>query len=233
MDIEKRQPIFPYVSYPTFKTFVGHLHDTVVTDQIDNTMMPQKMSGGARSAVTSALKSLNLIDDYNNTTTELKELVAAYGSKEWPEKIKEFILSVYSGTAKGIDLKSTTRKQMEGMFEGASQQMKDKYLRFFLSANKDAGIEYSPHLKIRRRQPKKRVDTSGQKGGTSAQRKTKPPKEPPKDAETPPNMFDLPIPIAAGSFIRVPSNITVNQVPLVQAAVAFIETMAKQNVESK
>jgi hypothetical protein len=40
MKTETKQPTFPYVSYPTFKAFIGHLHDTVVTDQIDNTMMP-------------------------------------------------------------------------------------------------------------------------------------------------------------------------------------------------
>jgi hypothetical protein len=233
MDIETKQPSFPYVSYPTFKTFIGHLHDTVVTDQIDNTMMPPKMSGGARYAVTSALKSLGLIDDQNNTTQKLKELVTAFNDKEWPEVVKTNILSVYSDIAKSFELKSATRKQVEGMFEDASPQMKDKYIRFFLSANKDAGIEYSPHLKIRRRLPKRRFDTATQKDRASSKERNKPPERLLKNDKAPPNMFDQPIPIASGSFIRVPRNITVNQVPLVQAAVAFIEAMAKQNKESK
>lgn len=236
MNSENKQPIFPYVSYPAFKAFIAHLHDTVVTDQIDNTMMPPKMSGGVRSAVTSTLKSLNLIDDQSNTAPELKELVVAYNNKEWPDKIKELILSVYSGTAKGIDLKSATRKQIEGMFEGASPQMKDKYIRFYLSANKDAGVEYSPHLKIRRRLPKRRTDTTAQKIKTPAQKKPKPhDEETPKNDVTPPDMYDQPIPIVSDNscYIRIPRNITKNQVVLVKAAVAFIEAIANQNEKSE
>ena len=45
MNTESNQPTFPYVPYPTFKAFIGHLHDTIVTDQIDNTMMPANFSG--------------------------------------------------------------------------------------------------------------------------------------------------------------------------------------------
>ena len=233
MNSENQQPIFPYVSYPSFKGFIGHLHDTVVTGQIDNTMMPHKMSGGVRSAVTSALKSLGLIDDQNNTTPELKEIVAAYNSKDWQVAVKKYILSAYDNITENIDLKSATRKQVERMFEDASPQMKDKYIRFYLSANKDAGIEYSPHLKIRRRLPKKRSDTATQKSGASGQKPPKPHEKPPEDDRTPPDMFDLPLPIASGSFIRVPRKITVSQVPLVKAAVDYLEAMAQQNEGSK
>ena len=233
MSNENKQPNFPYLAYPTFKKFIGHLHDTVVTDQIDNTMMPRTMSGASRSAVTSALKSLRLIDDGNNTTPELKELVDAYNGKEWPAAINKCILSAYGDIAKSFDLKSATRKQVEGMFEDASPQMKDKYIRFFLSANKDAGIEYSPHLKIRRRLPKKRSEAATQKGKASGKEINKPPVEQPKDEGTPSGMYDLQIPNVPGSFIRVPTNINVKQIALVKAAVTFLEIMADQNKESE
>ena len=233
MTNEDKQPIFPYVAYPTFKAFIGHLHDTVVTDQIDNTMMPHRMSGAGRSGVTSALKSLGLIDDDNNTSPKLKELVTACDGKDWQTAVKKHILSAYDSIAGGIELKSATRKQLEGIFEGASAGMKDKYIRFFLSANKDAGIEYSPHLKIRRRLPKKRVVKLSAKVDASGNQPPKPPEEPPKDERTPSDMYDLNIPGVPGSFIRVPVNVTVKQIALVKAAVTFIELMAEQNKESE
>jgi len=193
------------------------------------------MSGGAKYAMTSALKSLGLIDEQSNTTPKLREIVAAYNSKDWPNIVKKYILSIYSDIAETFELKSATRKQVEEMFKDATPQMKDKYMRFFLSANKDAGVEYSPHLKIRRRLPKKRSDTATQKSKALGfgKERTKPQGETPKHEKTPPDMFDLPIPIALGSFIRVPINTTVNQVAVVRAAVDYIEAMAKQNEESK
>lgn len=233
MSTEKQQQNFPYVSYPTFKTFIAHLHETIVTDQIDNTMMPSKMSGGARSAVISALKAIGLVDLDNSTTTELKQLVDSYNSKDWPAMLKKNVLSAYDEVAKGIDLKTTTRKQIEGIFEEASPQMKDKYIRFFLSVNKDAGIAYSPHLKIRKRKStKKRSDKSDKKNGISGEQENKP-KTPKKEDLTPLGMFDLPIPIAQGSFIRIPKNITINQVTLIQAAIGYLKAMAEQNKESE
>lgn len=234
METESKQPILPYVSYPTFKTFIRHLKDTVVTEKIDSSMMPQNFSGSARAAVTTALKSLGLIDDKNNTTNKLKELVTAFDSAAWPTKIKECVLSTYSDITQNIDLESATRKQVEQIFEDASPQMKDKYIRFFLSANKDAGVEYSPHLKIRRRSKKKRIEKLTPKRAASGKQKNIPQGEKPKDEKTPPDMFDQPIPIEPidRCYIRVPLNINSSQIALVKAAVAFIEAMAQQNEAS-
>jgi hypothetical protein len=226
MKDENKQLTLPYVSYPTFKTFIRYLHDTVVSEQIDNTMMPPSFSGSARAAVTAALKSLGLIDAQNNTSQQLRDLAAAYEGKEWPAMVKQCILSAYTNIPENFDLKSATRKQVEGMFGDITPQMLDKCIRFFLTANKEARIEYSPHLKIRRRQQRRRADTS-------AQKRTKPHEERLKHDKTPSGMFDLPIPIASGSFIRVPTNITAIQVPLVEAAVKYLEAMARQNEETK
>ncbi|MFA5554172.1 MAG: hypothetical protein WCZ89_03420 [Phycisphaerae bacterium] len=230
MSTETKQPIFPYVSYPTLKAFICHLHDTVVTDKIDNTMMPRKLSGSARATVMVTLKSLKLIDDQNNATSNLKELADAYNQKEWPQAVKKCILSAYDDITKGIDLKSVSRKQVEDMFGDLNPQVKEKCIRFFLTANKEAGIEYSPHLKIRKRSvtPKKRTNSVVSPKSAIA-------KETPQNEQKPDNAFDQPIPIDADfpCFIRIPRNITVGQANMVKAAVAFIEAMAKQNEASK
>ena len=231
MSDENKQPILPYVSYPTFKAIIRHLHETVVTDQIDNTMMPSGFSGSSRAAVTSALKSLGLIDAQNNTTQKLKDLVDAYDTQNWPAIVKRCVLSSYAEITGGVELKSATRKQVNEMFKDTTPQMRDKCIRFFLSANKEADVEYSPHLKIRRRLPKKRIDTASPKKKVSGKKESRAQEEISEVKKTSANMFDQPIPIASDDncFIRVPRNISVSEVELVKAAVAFIEAMAKQN----
>jgi hypothetical protein len=230
MNTEMKQPALPYVSYPAFKAFIAHLHDTVITAQIDYTMMPRTMSGSVRAAIISALKTLGLIDAQSNTTEGLKSLIAAYNTKDWPEALKKYVLPAYSGIIGTIDLKSVTPKQMDDLFQDASAEMKEKYLRFFLTVNKEAGIEYSPHLKIRRRTFTKRTGKTTQKSESFDNL-------PPAGnigEQTPAGMFDQPIPIASAerSFIRVPMNITVNQAAMVKAVVAVIEAIAQQNEEN-
>ena len=234
METENKQLSFPYVSYPTFKAFIDHLHDTVVTEQIDNSMMPQSMSGSARGAVISALKSLGLVDAQNNTSQKLKDLAKAYDTKEWTDAVRKNILSAYSGIIGSINLKSATRKQIDDLFADITPQVRDKCIRFFLTANKEAGIEYSPHLKIRRRFPKKRAESStAPKGSSSDDDPKQHPEIKPKNEVTPSGMIDLPILGLSGSLIRVPQNISVRQITLVRAAVDYLEAMAKQNEASK
>ena len=236
METENKQLNFPYVSYPTFKAFINHLHDTVVTEQIDNSMMPQNISGSARAAVTSALKSLGLIDAQNNTTQTLRDLAKAYDTKEWADAVRRNILSAYAGITGNINLKSVTRKQVDDLFADITPQMKDKCIRFFLTANKEAGIEYSPHLKIRRRFSQKRT------GGKATQKSTEipnsahqPPGEQNDDGKTPAGVFDLQIPIASNGrcFIRFPLDITTDQFEVIKVSLASIELIAKQNTGSK
>ncbi len=235
MEDENKQLALPYVSYPTFKTFIRHLHDTVVTEQIDNTMMPTKFSGSARGAVTSALRSLGLIDAQNNTSQQLRDLAGAYEGKDWQAMVKQCILSAYTNIPENFDLKSATRKQLESMFGDITTQMREKCIRFFLTANREAGIVYSPHLKIRKRSSGKRAGKTTPKRKEVAKRQDEPQEQTSNYEQTPSNMFDQPIPIVSDNscYIRIPRNITLNQVGLVKAAVAFIEAMAKQNEESE
>lgn len=234
MKDETKQLTLPYASFPTFKTFIRHLHDVAVTDQVDNTMMPNNFSGSARAAVTSALKSLGLIDAQNNTSQNLRDLAGAYESKEWPAMVKKCILPAYTNIPENFDLMRATKKQVEGMFGDITQQMREKCIRFFLTANREAGIAYSPHLKIRKRSSGKRAGkTTPKRKKVVAKIQDEPQEQTPNYEQTPPDMFDLPIPIALGSFIRVPKSITANQVPLVEAAVKYLEAMAKQNEDTE
>jgi hypothetical protein len=148
--------------------------------------------------------------------------------------LKKYVLSAYTGVIGDMDLKTVTPKQIDGLFADASAEMKEKCVRFFLTVNKEAGIEYSPHLKIRRRGTSKRTSKPAQRGeGSGGQGRQESP--PSGEKQTPSSMFDMPIPIASAEkcFIRVPRGITTEQVTLITAAVAFIDAMAKQNKENK
>lgn len=215
------QPIYPYVSCTIFLEFIRHLHETLVTAQIDNSMMPKHFSGNSRTAVTSAFKSLGLTDAKNNTTQKLKDLVNAYQGKDWSTKLKEHILSFYTNIPDSYDLKTITKKQLDTAFGDMSSQMLEKSIRFYLMINKEAGIEYSDHFKVRIRSRRRKY--SPKKYAEEVQ----------KNERTPSYMYDLNIPGVPGSFIRVPIDVTEKQIALVKAAVTFIELMATQNEESK
>lgn len=62
--------------------------------------------------MTSALKSLGLIDHENNTTQNLKNLAKAYNTKEWPEAVKSYILPAYENISGNIDLRSASKIQL-------------------------------------------------------------------------------------------------------------------------
>jgi hypothetical protein len=231
---QNKQQTFPYVSYPALKAFIAHLKATVVTDQIDNTMMPRTMSGGVRAAITATLKSLGLIDVQGNTSQKLKELVEAYDTNQWPEILKKYVLPVYNDLVGSIDLKTATRKQIDDLFADATPDMKEKHIRFFLSVNREAGITYSPYLKIRRRGLSKRTSKTTPKGNDFGGQ-ANPPLSGPTGEQTPAGMYDLPIPITSDkpSFIRIPLNVTCAQSAMVKAVLPVIDAMAKQNEESK
>ena len=224
---------YPYVSYPTFKAFIGYLHETAVTDMIDNTMMPPSMSGSSRSHIMAALKSIGLIDGNCNTQQGLKELVTAYNSKNWPDAIKKWVLKAYDDIIGDIDLAKATRRQINEIFKDVPQQTRERYIRFFLTANKEAGVEYSPHIKIRNRKSNTKTKKRSGVGSTKKSKQTgdEPSAIKHHEEKKPAGAYELPLPIEADfrCFIRIPMEITPSQVELVKAVFPIIEAMAKQN----
>ena len=234
-DSNKMKP--PYIPWETFKNFLKTLSSSATPDRIDSSMMPPTMSGFNKAGVTSALKFFGLIDSDGKTTSQLNELIKACETNNWAIKVKEILVPAYNNIIDNLKLDAATRRQLEEKF-GASHQMNERFIRFFISLLRDADETISPFLTQRqkrrgrgstKRVTKKKKNETGQdngKGGSTYR---------PPESSTPEGMFDQPIPIVSdGScYIRIPRNITINQVELVKAAVAFIEAMAKQNKETE
>ena len=224
----------PYVPWETFKTFLKTIKDSAVPDRIDSSMMPPAMSGFSKAGVTTALRFFSLIGSDGQTKTSLNEIVDALESREWPEKVKKILVPAYSDIIGDLKVDVATRKQLDEKFkDAASQAMKDKVIRFYIPMLQDAGETISPYLMQRQSRPRKsglrktkerqKNDTTQENGGSSST------KHPPTSKD-PEGLFDLPMMgITPDSFIRVPKNITPDQVNVVKAAADYLAVIAKQN----
>ncbi len=228
----------PYISWDTLKNFLRTLKDSAVPSRIDSSMMPSTMSGFNKAGVTSALRFFSLIDSNGEAADYLKEIVEACDTKDWSDAAKKILVPAYRNIIGDLKLNTATRKQLEEKFGEASSTMKDRFIRFYIPMLQDVDIEVSPYLTARQNKPRKSglKKTVKKKKYRTAQgeRSFVEPDQPTLNV-APEGMFDQPIPIVSDNscYIRIPRNITVSQVALVKAAVAFIEAMAQQNKESK
>lgn len=139
----------PYVSHRTFTTFLESLKSGI-PDRIDGSVFDASFSGTSRKQVTSALKSLSLVDDDLRPTATLESLVMATGDKRksvWRELLKEtyepvFILDLQTATP--FQLREELRKIVR------TDSMLIKCESFFKHAAVDAGIRLSPHIMRRK-----------------------------------------------------------------------------------
>src|SRR5438045_564825 len=143
----------PYGSWKTVRAFLGKLKTTAIPPRIDNSVMIG-MSGSGKSEMRTALRFLGLIDSADTVTDKLRELVQAYGTDTWTDKLSDRIFAAYSDVI-GADAEwldngtaSLLREKFkaESGMEGAAL---DKATRFFLSALDDTGGSYSPYFKVR------------------------------------------------------------------------------------
>lgn len=168
----------PYVSHRTFTTFLESLK-TGIPDRVDGSVFDTSFSGTSRKQVTSALKSLNLVDDDLRPTERLEMLVMSTGDErrsEWRKLLEEtyepvFILDLQTATP--FQLREELRKIVR------TDSMLIKCESFFKHAAVDAGIRLSPHI-MRRKIVRRRK--------RAEQRTTKP------VAETTPDLADTPSP---------------------------------------
>jgi Family of unknown function (DUF5343) len=143
----------PYLPWPTFIAFVEKLNKTAVPNRIDPTLI-KNLSGTAQSQLLSALKYLGLTNGNGAVTDKLKTLVKAYGTPNWAEALSEHFMDSYSELIGTLDLDTATPGELKERFReygGIEGDTVEKAMRFYLNALKDAGVSYSPHLKIRQR----------------------------------------------------------------------------------
>ena len=179
----------PYVSHRTFTTFLESLK-TGIPDRIDGSVFDASFSGTSRKQITSALKSLNLVDEELRPTSSLKVLVMSTGSvrrSEWRKLLEEtyepvFILDLQTATP--FQLREELRKIVR------TDSMLIKCESFFKHAAVDAGIKLSPHI-MRRKLVRRR--------------KRPEPRAPKPEAQSAPVTVEVPAPAQPATVAAAPA----------------------------
>jgi hypothetical protein len=145
--IRKRLP--PYVSYRTFRTFIGDL-ERGIPSRIDRSYMGNHLSGSTQTHLMSALSFLNLIDINGMPTNRLKLLVSAKDVKR-NDILKQTCTDAYNFIFQGsFDSQTCTYAQLQEMFHSTyqiSSNVSRKCITFFVAMSDDSGILLSPHIK--------------------------------------------------------------------------------------
>jgi hypothetical protein len=237
-DTAKSTP--PYVPFPTFKTFIDQISDTVVPTKVDRHVL-SGFSGTARRELIPALKYLGLIADDATTTHALKTLVEAKktGKTEWQHALRERLDGSYKDILPQINLENGTIGEVTAAFKavGCESGVADKSIRFLLRALQDAGVVVSPHITKRRSgngqaskkpRPKKSVTPPEEAA------KDTPPKAPPlivhkNDGREPlPAGFErLPIPGRPGAYIQYPTDLEETDCQLFEASILTLRVFLK------
>ena len=140
----------PYVAYRTFRTFLESLAINM-PDRIDRSVFDSKFSGTATSQITSALRSLKLVDAEGRPSDDFKLLARTEGEQH--HEVLEKILRSYYTPVFRLDLERATKAQFrEAMREfGCTESMLIKCETFFIHAATHAGIPLSTFLKSNRK----------------------------------------------------------------------------------
>ncbi len=139
----------PYVSFKSFITFINGLRENGVPSQIDRSIM-LKQSGAQQSAMIAALRYLNMIDQ-NSKPTQLMMQLVAKDEAESKSILKKILEDGYSFLFKDdqFNLEKATGQLLADKFrqQNISGSTITKAIVFFLASAKEAGIQYSSHIK--------------------------------------------------------------------------------------
>ena len=144
----------PYVSFPTFKALLKNFQEHGTPGRIDRSVFPT-FSGSIIGQVLPALRFLSLIDAGNHPTDDLKELVGAFGTDEWPSLLKVVLDELYA-LLKGLDLQTASPSQFDQAFSKAYPGADDvlrKCKTFYLAAAAEAKMPISPYI-MRNKKPR-------------------------------------------------------------------------------
>jgi hypothetical protein len=148
----------PYVSFKTVLTVLDKLKEDTIPQRIDRSYWGSFLAGGTGQQVMAALRFLGLIDENDQPTPQLTELVNQEGKR--PELIAELVRQRYAPALKDLDLDRATMGLVDGAFKDA-YQMEGETLRkaetFFIHAAQFGKLPLSPHIakRLRKGRPPK------------------------------------------------------------------------------
>lgn len=139
----------PYLPWVTFKGFLAQLKENSIPVRIDASVMKGK-SGSDQSGLKTALRFLGLIGGPSDTVTqELRDLVEFMDTPMWSSALSDLVFAAYSEIMSDVNLDSGTLGQLQEAFAvrgNVTGSVRDKAVRFWLSAVRDAGVSISPHF---------------------------------------------------------------------------------------
>lgn len=141
----------PYAPWSTWTAFIDALKQTAIPSHIDASVTP-RMSGTAISQVKGVNRFLGTIDESGAVTPALRELVAAWGTPDWKDKVMEVVFNAYDPIIGDLDLDNATLKQLVDRFRengSVTGSVLRKSIKFYLDAVAASGVKMSPHFKTR------------------------------------------------------------------------------------
>ncbi len=133
----------PYVSYSTFKTFLGDLRDHGVPRKIDRSVWGTRVSGSVGVQLMSTLRFLRLVGTDDRPEPTLEPLVKLFGTDAWNMALKNVIAQAYEPIV-ALELTGMTYEHLFIEFRthyGAQDSVLGKSVRFFIQAAQEAGID--------------------------------------------------------------------------------------------
>jgi hypothetical protein len=232
-----------YVPFDTFEGFMDTLKQMTVPDFIHKELMP-RMSGALQGHLIVSLKFLNLIGPKNETKEDLPRLVQSRGTGDWKKVLASVVEPAYAPVIGDLNLKSGLARHLRERFKessGLDGTTLDKAIRFYLKALKSAGIEFSPYFQTRKTTTKRgtgngrtRPDTQQPEKDFRPEDVRHPQRQTPQGLSEPPPgclIFPMYLPGKTTGSIVVPDNLTEDDMPMVDAAIAMVKAYAKAKAQ--
>lgn len=152
----------PYPPFSQWQRLLNILRDDIQRHQlpsrIDNSYLKKlKINPSAESNLQSALAFLGLIDQQRHPTDILVKLLSSEGTQA-RDVLRKIVDAAYVPILDGLTPRSATPDHLAEKFKrgGSQDEVGRKGMTFFLGIAREAGIELSPQLKTRERQPNAR-----------------------------------------------------------------------------
>lgn len=214
-----------YVGYGTFKNQITGLEH--VPSVIDNSVY-SSMGGSTRNAFFASMRFFDLIDENGVPSDDLKTLAESGGDDAiWKNTMKRLIENRYSD-AQLSTLKNGSINALKKTFEAdAGQSLIPSACRFLITAAKDVGVPVSGTI------AKGKVGGGRRRsggGGTPRHNTASSGSGNEDKSKTPKGMIPFPIHIPGKNEgrILVPEDFDEDDLPLAEAAFAYVQVWAKR-----
>jgi hypothetical protein len=138
----------PYLPWVTFVGFLRLLKTTSIPTRVDATVLKGR-SGSDQSGIKTALRHFGLISVDGTVTQKLRDLVASMDSDDWKTVLGDLLIGSYDEITEKVDLDNGTLGELQDAFAqrgGVTGSVRDKAIRFWLAAMRDAGMSLSTHF---------------------------------------------------------------------------------------